>query len=240
MTQAELPRGWGSDKITEFIDNARHNSIATYVNCRNEYNKLIDVDRIFRRLIDNLVNTKDWFVAFFLLRAHSAFLAGSHLAMAGQVVEAHASLRLCIENGLYGLYIYKNPESGETWLRRHDSDEMRKRVRDEFKIRPLLDTLAEFDKSEAMFAERLYSWCIDFGGHPNERALSQCLIMDAKANTVRFDIVYLSGNEIVLRSCLKTAARVGASVLGMFYIVFKERFDILGLNELLKNARNEL
>src|SRR5258705_2470220 len=142
------PGGWGADEITAFIDNARLNSFATYANLRPEYGKVAEIDVLFRKLADYLLNTKDWFAAFFLLRAHSAFLAGAHLAMSGQAAETYASLRLCLENGLYGFYLSRNPGSRETWLRRHDSEQAKKTVRGEFTIRNLFDALRGVDGKE--------------------------------------------------------------------------------------------
>lgn len=234
------PSGWGADDITAFIDNARLNSFATYANLRPEYAKVAEVDGVFRKLIGSLLNTKDWFAAFFLLRAHSAFLAGSHLAMSGQAAETHASLRLCLENGLYGLYLAKNPSSRETWLRRHDSEQATRRVRDEFMIRSLLDTLRAMDGKEAAVAEQLYERCIDYGAHPNERALTLSLKTETGQDTVDFRIVYQTEDPMMFRACLKTAAQVGVSVLGIFRLVFKERFDLTGLTDELNRAREGL
>jgi hypothetical protein len=190
VTLPEAPRGWGADEITRFIDNTRQNSFATYANLRAEYAKLAEVDVVFRKLVEHLTNTKDWFAAFFLLRAHSGFLAGSHMAMSGQAAEAYASLRLCLENGLYGLYLSKNPASRATWLRRHESAQAKRRVRDEFKIRNLFETLNGCDGREAGIAEKLYERCIDRGGHPNERALTQSLKKKTSPGVVSFQIIY--------------------------------------------------
>ena len=63
MSLPEPPLGWGSDQITEFIDNTRLNAFASYANLRIEYAKLAEVDRAFRHLIDNLINTRDWFAS---------------------------------------------------------------------------------------------------------------------------------------------------------------------------------
>ena len=240
MTLPEAPKGWGTDKITGFIDNTRLNSFATYANLRVEYAKLAEVDGVFRKLVENLTNTKDWFAAFFLLRAHSGFLAGSHMAMAGQVAEAYAALRLCLENGLYGLYLSRNPASRATWLRRHESEQAKRRVRDEFTIRKLFKTLTGCDGGEAVIAKKLYERCIDYGGHPNERALTQSLRKKASPDTVSFQIIYLTGDALVQRLCLKTSAQVGASVLGIFRLVFRERFDLTGLSDELNRARRGL
>src|SRR5574341_521598 len=240
MILPEPPHAWGTDKITDFIDNTRFNSYATYTNLRTEYNKLTEVDNVFRELINNLNNTKDWFTALFVLRAHSSFLAGSHLGMSGQAPESYAMLRLCMENGLYGLHIHKNPETCEIWLKRHDSAEAKRRVQNEFTIKRLFETITACDRKEAKLAKDLYDWCIDFGGHPNESAFTQSLKMDEGHKVVKFDIIYLTGDEITLRCSLKIAAQVGASVLGIFKIVFKERYDITGLTNKLYKARHGL
>ena len=240
MTLPEPPKGWGADEITRFIDNTRLNAFASYANLRAEYRKLAEVDQVFRKLIDNLTNTKDWFAAFFLLRSHSAFLASCHMAMAGQVAEAYAALRLCLENGLYGLYLSRNAASRATWLRRHESQQAKRRVRDEFTIRALLKVLTACDGKESAIAERLYERCIDYGGHPNERALTQSLKKKVDPDTVSFQIIYLTGDPLTLRFCLKTTAQVGASVLGIFRLVFRERFDLSGLSEELTKARRGL
>lgn len=240
VTLPEPPWRWGTDEITGFIDNTRLNSFVTYAKFRSEYAKLVEVDGMFNKLIEHLINTRDSFAAFFLLRAHSAFLAGSHLAMSGQAAEAYASLRLCLENGLYGLYLSRNPASRETWLRRHDSEQAKRRVRNEFTIRNLFDTLCGCDRNEARLAEELYERCIDYGGHPNERALTQNLKTEIGPEVVIFQIVYLSDDPLVLHDCLRTAAQVGASVLGIFRLVFKERFDLTGLSDQLNRARQGL
>ena len=231
------PGGWGADEITAFIDNARLNSFATYANLRPEYGKVAEIDVLFRKLVDYLLNTKDWFAAFFLLRAHSAFLAGAHLAMSGQAAETYASLRLCLENGLYGFYLSRNPGSRETWLRRHDSEQAKKTVRGEFTIRNLFDALRGVDGKEAGVAAQLYERCIDYGAHPNERALTVSLKQETSQDTVEFRVVYLTDDLVFFRGCLKTVAQVGASVLGIFRLVFKERFELTGLTNELNRAK---
>ncbi len=240
MNLPDPPRGWGTDDVTSFVDNTRLNCFATYANLRQEYAKVAEVDVVFRRLIENLINTQDWFAAFFLLRSHSAFLAGAHLAMSGHAAETYASLRLCLENGLYGLYLARNPASRETWLRRHDDDQARRRVKDEFTIRNLFDTLRGIDKREADVTGELYERCIDYGAHPNERGLTQSLKTEKKPDTVDLRVIYLSDDPLIFRVCLKTTAQVGASVLGVFRLVFRERFDLTGLNGQLDRARQGL
>lgn len=87
---------------------------------------------------------------------------------------------------------------------------------------------------------RLYEHCIDYGGHPNERALTQGLKKEIGPDVVNLQIVYLSADPLVVRVCLKATAQVGASVLGIFRLVFRERFDLTGLSDQLTRARQGL
>ncbi len=219
---------------------ARLNAYATFDNLKNEYGRLSGIDAGLRKLIDNLTNTNDWFAAFFLLRAHSALLSAIQLVMSGQVHEAYATLRLAIEHTLYGFYLAKNPGSRETWLRRHDGEDGKKKVREEFKYRTLVDTLKAVDATEGAVAETLYERTIDYGAHPNEQALMQALQMNRGEDRIEFQVIYLSGDSLPLRLVLKTAAQVGVCTLGVFRLIYKERFDLLGLTETLHQLRQGL
>lgn len=240
MKLPDPPAGWGDDKITDFLDNARRNAFATYGNLRPEYARLAAIDSVFRKLIDSLLNTKDWFAAFFLLRAHSSFLGAAHLAMAGQAAEAYALLRLTLENALYGLYLAEFPASRETWLRRHDSAEANQKVRGEFTVRRLLDTLARRDAQEAKVEKELYDRCINYGAHPNERALTQSLRTTRGEDRVEVQVIYLTAETVMFQACLRTAAQVGVCALSIFRLVYKERFDLTGLTDELDRAKRGL
>jgi hypothetical protein len=240
MPLPDSPRGWGTDELTKLLDAARTNAYATFHNLPEEYRVLSAIDVAFRKAIDSLLNTEDWFAAFFLLKAHSSYFAGVRLSLGGQVSEAYACLRTCLENSLYGFYLSKNPGSTETWLCRHDSDAAKKKVKDEFKIRTLLNTLKTADSAEGNGTEVLYERTIDYGAHPNERALMQTLKMDKTADTVEFQVVYLTGDTPSLRLVLRTCAQVGVCALGIFRLIYRERFDLVGLSETLVTLRRGL
>jgi len=240
MSLPDKPPGWGTDELSNFLDVARSNSYATFHNLRDEYRRLEDIDGAFRKVVDSLINTKDWFAAFFLLRAHSSFLGGVRLSISGQVSEGYACLRLALENALYGFYLSRNPGSRETWLSRHDSDAAKKKVRNEFKIRTLFDTLKRVDAHEAQVAQTLYERSIDYGAHPNERALMQSMKMHKEADKIEFKVIYLTEDTLSLRLVLKTCAQVGVCCLGIFRHVYRERFDLVGLTDTLSALRKGL
>jgi hypothetical protein len=141
---------------------------------------------------------------------------------------------------VYGFYLARNPASQKIWLRRHDTEESKKLVRNEFTIRKLFDAVKACDKNEAKVVEQLYEQCIDDGAHPSQRALTQRLEKQATEDNVKFQLIYMTDDPVVFRLCLRIAAQVGASVLGIFRLVFKERFDISGLTEQLDEVKKGL
>lgn len=240
MPLLEPPAGWGADELSRFIDLATRNTYGTFHNLRAEYSNLSGIDAVFQKLIDNLYNTKDLFASFFLMRAHSSFRGAARLALSGQIAEAYAGLRLTLETALYGFYFAKNPAPRLTWLRRHDSAQAKQKVRDEFKIGTLLKTFQGGNAAEGSAIENLYEHTIDYGAHPNERALTQSLGVGKGGGKVRFQIIYLNGDSRALRETCRDAAKIGACALAVFRVVYKERFDLPGLTATLQQLRQGL
>ena len=116
------PPNWEVNEIAKFFDAARSNEFATFANRTEEVARLSDIDLGYRKAIEGLNHSHDWFAGFFLLRAHSNYLGACRLCWSAQIPESYALLRSCLENALYGLYLANHPESRETWLRRHDDD----------------------------------------------------------------------------------------------------------------------
>jgi hypothetical protein len=234
------PPYWNTDEISKFIDSARGNEYATYANLKDEIHHQIDIDIAYRKAIESLNHTKEWFAGFFLLRAHSNFLAACRLSWSGQIPESYAILRSCLENSLYGLYLARNPESRETWLRRHDSDAHKKNVRNEFKIGAFLELARVLDPPEGQVATVLYDRTIDYGAHPNERALMQSMVVDEGVEMVEFKMLYLDEDSDQLRLSLKTLSQVGVCALSLFRITYRERFDISGVTAMLDHIKKGL
>lgn len=240
MISSKPPADWGNDEISRFIDAARSNEYATFANCQGEIRRLIDLDTWFRKATDGLNHSDDWFAGLFLMRAHSNFLAACRMTWSGQIPECYAMLRSCLENALYGLYLACNPNSRETWLRRHESDAHRRKVKNEFQMRTMLELAKSINIREGSVAELLYDRTIDYGAHPNEQALMQVLQLNESAEHVELKMNYLDGDSVRLRLALKTTAQVGVCSLTLFRSVYKERFDILGVTGAIDHIKNGL
>jgi len=148
--------------------------------------------------------------------------------------------RGCLENALYGIYQSRHPENCETWLLRHESREAYQKIRREFTIRKLLNFLKEVDDKIYQSANSLYERTIDYGAHPNERALTSNLRQTKGEGYIKFDLNYLTGNTPALHLCLRTNAQIGVCVLFIFRHVYRERYDILGISDMLEKLKKGL
>ncbi len=240
MTFQTPPETWGGDEVTKFLDVLRRNQHATFFSFPPQFHLLVQIDGVFRTISENLDHSKEWFAGLFLLRAHSNFLSAIHLLTAGQLTEAYAVLRLCIENTLYGLYFYKNPESCETWLQRQDSNEHKQRVRREFHIRRMLKLLYSINEKEWHAASTLYELTIDFGAHPNEFSLTQSLKITRESDQITLSVVSAGGSDSQFELALRTAAQVGVCALSVYRIIFQERFDCSGVAAILDELRAKI
>lgn len=235
------PPGWGGDEVSNFLEVAQRNAFGSFVNFRAPFEKVIAIDAIYRRLINNLDNTRDWFAAFFVLRAHSSFLAASRLAVSGQIPEAYMVLRGTIENAFYGFYIAAQPKLRETWLRRHDDAASMRKVKQVFQIGKILEQLKLANARIHDNAKALYECTIDSGAHPNERALMQVLKINHSADRINFEVRYLtSGKEPAFDACLKTTTQIGVCALDIFQIAFPNIFETHELIRELDDLKKDM
>ncbi len=234
------PPGWAEDELSILLDTAHHNTYATFVRMKTVFNRLRKIDAVYRTALGNLHHSEEWFCAFFFLRAHAAYLSGIRLAVARQCPEAYVVLRSCLEYCLYGLYLWKNPDKAAIWLKRHESEMHKKKIKDEFTIGTMRSLLEALDKKTGAIVGELYERTIDFGGHPNEKAILSNLERIEEGDAIRFDTVYLGGDSPAFRLCLKTCAQVGIAGLLVFYNIFRIRFDLLDLPDQIDRLKRGL
>ena len=233
-----VPEKWGDDRLSSFIENAAGNTHATFANLKAEWGKLEEIDELFQRIVDHLDNPSDLVGAIFLPRAHSAYRGAVRLAVSGQLPEAYSVLRTCLEWGLYALSMREDPSDAEVWLRRHEDEDSKRRVRQRFQIARMMDLLAARSNHIGTIVRELYERCIDFGAHPNELALTtNGSISRGPEGQHVFEAIYLAELSDALRLAIRTTAQIGIGVLGIFRLLFPERFDLLGVTARLEVAR---
>jgi hypothetical protein len=227
-----IPDNWSKDGLSDFIQKTIINTFATFENFKREYSLLSSIFDFYQRLADNLLNPLCFMPAVFFLRSHSAYCAGCRLSLSAQVNETYVVLRNCLEYALYAFYIGKYPESEDVWIKRHESEESMKLMKKVFQIVNLRKTLKTFDSSLCNSLNHLYDRCIDYGGHPNEKGvISSMRIIEGETRTELKQIYLFGEDSPQFLLGLKTTAQVGICALYVFRLIFKERFDILGLSE---------
>ena len=160
--------------------------------------------------------------------------------MSGQAVDTFPVLRSCLEYALYALHINANPTFAEVWLRRHDNVEALREVKQHFKHGRVMETLLKRDAALHAQLSALYERTIDFGGHPNERAVSSSATMTREGDTAVIRNQFLHGDSLAFEHALKTTAQIGLGSLMVFRLIFRERFDLLGLRDTIDALRRVL
>jgi len=236
MTQAS-PRGWGKDALTHYLEAYRTNQFATFANKGSAVVDLVKIDGMFARF-GGAINPRPMYPLGFMLRSHSAFRAGVGAVMAGQLFESQALLRLCLEHAAYGFYIGDDKERMTRWLRRGDSEATRRAVRKEFhneKIKDHIQTAAPTMRDQFDY---LYDQLIEFGAHPNEKGYSlNTTIERNEAGDANIQTVYLQGDGMQLDLGLKVAGQVGLWALHLMQLLYRERFELLGIRADLEKVR---
>ncbi len=239
-TQMSLPPRWGDDPLSAFLQQAFRNSLATFVQKNPGFELLSRIDRSFLRIGENLVNPPDILGAVLLLRSHSAYRAACRLTVSGQVTDTFPQLRACLEYALYALRINQNGALAEAWLRRHDDDASHRTVRREFQHVTVMQTLEAVDPDLHRIIAALYERTIDFGAHPNERAVTGSMVMEREPGRVEIQQIYLHGDSLALDHAIKTTAQVGLGSLCVLQHIFRQRFEILGLRDVIDELRRVL
>jgi hypothetical protein len=220
------PPGWGQDALTAFFAQALQNQWATFVWLREPFGKLCEIDEMFLKALGNLNNTAEQLPALFFFRAHAACRAAIQLGMGGQIAEAQAVLRSCLEYALYAYFVFKNPTLREVWLKRMDDDDSKWKARDTFRVGLMLRQFEDDNPRVGAVVRTLYEDLIDMGAHPNVDGVISNMKMEERDGVVWMETAYLNVNPRQLEFILKTSARVGVCALHAFQGIYKTRFSI--------------
>ena len=225
------PPGWGDDELTKFLDDGKSNQWATFYWKRPGTRILVVIDAQFVLASNDWLNPQSEIAAFMLLRCHSAFRAAAGLTMSGQLVEAYALCRSMLEYAAYSVHVYRKPDSGLVWLNRHKDPVAMKTQKREFQLKNVLEKSVKPANQHACERfETLYQFTIDFGGHPNERAVTSNMKMVNELGSRRMLSIFQHGDGIELDLALKRVAECGMVSLELLQIAFNARFELLGIN----------
>jgi hypothetical protein len=223
-------KDWAEEPLSEFMEVATSRLYQTHARIRDWWARLSAVDRTFLRIAQNLNESPNWFEGGFLIRAHSAYRAAARLAGSAQLPESYMVLRGCLEYGLYALYFAQDGASKARWLTRSDTPENRKKVRNEFTAGAMLRVVKAKSARLGDIAQTLYDRLIDYGAHPNDMGLAGTSSLTETEDKYNLEMTYIADDGVPARFCLKLTATVGIVTLRVFGLIFRERYQILGLD----------
>ena len=228
----EGPEHWGQDGLTRYLDMCIANQVATFANQRSAVIDLTTIDEMFTKLVSEDVNPNPLLPIDFLQRSHCAFLSACSAAMAGQLNEVPALLRVCLEHGGYANYVGTDQERWERWIDRHipRSGSQLDKWRAEFTHGKVAGSVVAADANLGAAYKALYERTIDYGAHPNEKGASMStMIEEADNGDTRFGTVYLHSDGVVQDRMLRFVASVGICVLGIAQVIYPFRMQAIGV-----------
>ncbi len=226
------PPGWSQPKLPSFLETMWANTIATFANKREAY-RLCRIDDLMFEIatdwkgvaptIENMAPLMMFF------RAHSALRAACGLGMGGMTIEGMAVLRLSLEFAGYACLLKENPGLAMVWWDRDIDDRSLKKARKEFTGGAVVRAVKNVDQRLGEIYEMLYDRTIQFGGHPNEKTVTQSIRLDITPVQTVIEQVYLQGDSHVLDHWIHTANQIGICVLKIFEHVHHECFEKLNV-----------
>ena len=173
----------------------------------------------------------DWMRPLFVRKSHAILRAAGQLAMGGQFSEVFVLLRACLESAQCAHFLHVHKDLQELWMRRHESEEIRKKVRRKFQSGRLR---VELERASQVVHDRvseLYEMCIDLGGHPNEKWLTSTLRQHEEDGHNTLYSQYLTNDFGMIVFSMESCARVGLAALEVYALIFPERWEKLALLE---------
>jgi len=234
--EAERAHVWGADPLSRFLDAAHANARHAFADDRERYDSLVEVDALYRLLLENLGDSPEQLSGALLMRAHGLFLGAVSLALSGLVAEAYVLLNRSLKASLQGVYVAADPTRQQLWVGRNNDGASRKLKQAEFKTEKMRRRLEQFDPATAAICEKLLRRTMDHSDHPNTYADPFGKPLSGQP---RFDVAqeyFVEGGE-VQKFCLRSAAQVGICCLSMFFYVFPDRYRDTDIPDRLTNLR---
>lgn len=232
------PAGWRDASLFSFVEESWSNALATFHGMPEQSRRLELIDSIFVGFSRNgLTNLSNYFGALLFIRAHTAYRAAAGLALATPI-KSYSVIRASLEYAGYALLCHKAPALTEVWLRRDENRESLMRVKREFIQARVRDAIKSLSDEIANRYQYLYDETISWGAHPNEKALTTSVrIIDEPAEKVKnLQVIVLPHGGNIHKLALRRCAQVGLCVLEIFALIYPERFQLLGIEDMFQEA----
>jgi len=212
--------------LRTFLDDAHHNTKVVEQDFGVLFQKLDAISRAYSQLIGLLDFSSDWFLVFFVLRSHSSFLAGATLATSTQVPDSYGAARSVLENTIYAFYLWRHKDLLETWIKRQEDDDTKKRVRDSFKHGTMLTELEQYDGQYGKVYRQLYEDTIDMGAHPNVNSILSNIEIIEDDKSIVHRLKYFNPDSPIIDLGLKRLCQCGVISQKIYGMIWYDRLKL--------------
>ncbi|GFM10209.1 TPA: hypothetical protein ACJJXW_000480 [Enterobacter cloacae] len=176
---------------------------------------VLRMDQVFHEEIfaDDLVSNP--YAQLLAMNSYSLLLNGVGQAISGHTVAIFPVLRTALESACYAFLIAKNEELGVVWINRHNSESALQRCRKKLTVKRACEKLSSFSPEMAEYVMAHYDASIDYGAHPNQKAILNHLsdIGEVDSNFHGFELTSVYGeNSWHVNYALLVCTEVGQAV----------------------------
>lgn len=227
------PEIWTQSTLFQFIEEAWNNSIAAVGNKNIIAARLSAIDAIFEDIHNSNfkpANETQLVPTFLMLRAISSYRAAVMMSLC-LPTDSFPLQRSCLESSGYAQLIAVTPELSKLWLTREEDEKSRRR----FTHGAVRDAIGSADAYLAKVYQTLYERTIDFGAHPNEKAVTGNLMRES-VGTENIRFLLLPGDGLMLDHAMRTCAQIGLCALKVLNLIFVDQFAKLNIKERIDKA----
>uniref|UniRef100_A0A7C4XNT4 Uncharacterized protein n=1 Tax=candidate division WWE3 bacterium TaxID=2053526 RepID=A0A7C4XNT4_UNCKA len=113
-------------------------------------------------------------------------------------------------------------------------------MKNSFKFSSILTAYKQHNPSNGPIAQTLYDLTIDMGAHPNPQGMLTNLNLKKTDKHREIQSNYLNIPSLAWKAAEKNSARVAICSLHIFQSIYKERFEISGLEGKIRAASQGL
>jgi hypothetical protein len=219
---------WGTDKLSEYLRRSEQNTYAAASNLGGDYQRLVAIHEFWLEICEafQVVPDAELLAMWFLQMANSAWTAAIRVGLGGQPIESRPLLRSTLEHAAYALHFTRHPDLKLVWINRHDTPQSRDATRKGFSTNQVANTLRTETEALAATYSNAYEELIDFGGHPNERALSSRLTLTSEPGVNLSAVTQLTDDHRDYLFLARSCARVALIALEIFGRIYEVKFRL--------------
>lgn len=210
-----------SSTLEEYIAGTSQNARNTLKEHLEHAAVLGRINDAFGHVLGTLSKNPEMSVMFVGM-AHADFLAAARLALGGELPASYAAARACVEDALYGFFLFRKPHLKAVWVAREDDEAAKRRIRAEFKYSAMIKTLSTYVANIGAQLDFAYQKTIDFGAHPN---IMKVITNVAETTDVDLQWQYINVQPADVTMAIRMVAMSAIAALNTFRLIWPLTFS---------------